>query len=128
MQETTLYDLDFGVMLPSTVHIIWPLNIQSLKLLVQRFRRIYIYIYKKVYYLTLTHAKCCQATSTSCDLCSCKVGSCYVQQFRRICIYKKLHCLNLTLGSRSHKMLPSSLCTCKVLGFYAQHRFLCPAV
>ena len=47
--------------------------------------------------------------STSCDLCSCKVWSSYVQQFRGRCIYMKIHYLTLTLRSGSHKMLPSTL-------------------
>ena len=51
------------------------------------------------------HTKCNPVPSTSFDLCSCKVWSCYVKWLRRRCIYKKIH--YLTLGSRSHKMLPS---------------------
>ena len=49
--------------------------------------------------------------STSCDLCTCKVWSCYGQWLRR-CITKKIHYLTLTArsrGSRSHKILPSTL-------------------
>ena len=49
--------------------------------------------------------------STSCDLCTCKVWSCYGKWLRR-CITKKIHYLTLTLRSResrSHKMLPSTL-------------------
>ena len=49
--------------------------------------------------------------STSCDLCTCKVGSCYGQWLRK-CITKKIHYLTLTprsRGSRSHKMLLSTL-------------------
>ena len=60
---------------------------------VQPFRR--RCIYKKVHYFTLdlrsrTTTKRCPVSSTSYDLCTCKVWSCiYVQQFRRKCIYKK---------------------------------------
>ena len=49
--------------------------------------------------------------STSCDLCTSKVWSCYGQWLRR-CITKKIHCLILTPRSReskSHKMLRSTL-------------------
>ena len=49
--------------------------------------------------------------STSCDLCTCKLWSCYDQWLRR-CITKKIHWLTLTprsRGSRSHKVLPSTL-------------------
>ena len=58
------------------------------------------------------HMKCCPVPSTPCDLCSYKVWRCYILQFRRRCIYKKIQ--NLTFwpwGSRSHKMLPSTLNT-----------------
>ena len=55
------------------------------------------------------HTKSCPVTFTSCDLFSYKVWSCYVKRFRRRCIYKKIQYWPLTLGSRSHKMLPSTL-------------------
>ena len=69
------------------------------------------YITKKIHYLTLTpsRTKCCPAPLTSCDLCSNKVWCCYILWVRRRCIYKKIHYLTLALGSRSHKMLPSTL-------------------
>ena len=122
--------------LPSTLYIMWPMHLQSLK----RFRR--RYIYKKIHYLTLGHdlgvevswniaqyplhyvtfatakfevamsnslwgdafsrkyiiwscpwsqghTKHCPVPSTSCYLCTCKVWSCYVQQFWRRCNSKK---------------------------------------
>ena len=55
------------------------------------------------------HTTCCPVPSTSCDLCTCQVWSCYVQWFRRRYICKKIHYLTLTLGSRSHEVLPSTL-------------------
>ena len=64
--------------------------------------------------------------STSCDLCICKVWSCYSQWLRR-CIYKKIRSLTLTprsRGTRSQEMLPSTfyimwpICTRKVLSCY----------
>ena len=51
------------------------------------------------------HTKCGPVPSTSCDLWTYKVWSCYVQQFRRRCIYKKIHYLTLTLRSMPHKRL-----------------------
>ena len=36
------------------------------------------------------HPKCCPVPSTSCDLSSYKVWSCYVKMFRKRCIYKKI--------------------------------------
>ena len=36
-----------------------------------------------------TNTKCCPVSSKSYDLYTCKVWSCYVQWFRRKCIYKK---------------------------------------
>ena len=41
--------------------------------------------------------KSCSVPSTSCDLCTWKVYSCYVQWFRGRCIYKKIHYLILGL-------------------------------
>ena len=108
------------------------------------------------------HMNCCLVPSTSCDLCTGKIWSCYFQKFMRRCVYKKIHFLTfdpnldlrvkvtknvtqyprhyvtyaqakfevatskslwgdaftgkyiiwpltLTLGSRSHKILPSTL-------------------
>ena len=55
------------------------------------------------------HTKCWPVPLTSCDLCTSKVWCCYIPWLRRRCIYKKIHYLTLTLGSRSHKMLPSTL-------------------
>ena len=57
--------------------------------------------------------------STSCALCPYKDWNCYVQQFRRSCIYKKIHYLtfDLDLGHTKHHQVPSSscfLCICKV--------------
>ena len=73
-------------------------------------------IIKKIHYLTLTrksrgqgHLKCCPVHSTSCDLCTSKVWCCYILLLRRRCIDKKILYLTLTLGSRSNKMLPSTL-------------------
>ena len=51
----------------------------------------------------------CPVTSTSCNLCTSKVWSCYIAWLISWCIYKKKHYLTLTLGSRSHEMLPSTL-------------------
>ena len=52
-------------------------------------------IYKKIKCLTFVlgqgHTKCCPVPSTSCDLFSYKVCSCYVYLFRRRYIYKKIH-------------------------------------
>ena len=46
--------------------------------------------------------------ATSCDLCTCEVYSCYVQWFRRICIYKKIHYMTWTLGQGHTKCCPVS--------------------
>ena len=44
------------------------------------------------------HTKCCPVPSTSCDLLTYKVWSCYVLPFRRRYIYKKIHYLTFDLG------------------------------
>ena len=71
-------------------------------------------ITKKKHYWTLTprlrglgQTKCCPVPSTSCDLCTSKVWCCYILWLKRRRICKKIH--YLTLGSRSHKMLSSTL-------------------
>ena len=43
------------------------------------------------------HTECCPVRSTSCDLFSYNVWSCYVYPFRRRYIYKKIHFLTLDL-------------------------------
>ena len=79
-------------MLPSSLYIIWPIQLQSLKLL-------RLTIQEEIHLQENTlfdlwpwgqgHTKCCPVPSTSCDLFSYKVWSCYVKRFRR-CIYKKI--------------------------------------
>ena len=57
------------------------------------------------------YTKCCPVPSTSHDLCTCKIWSCYVQLFRRRCIYKNdiIWPLTLSLGLRSYEVLFSTL-------------------
>ena len=75
---------------------------------------------ENIFFDLLTHRKCWQVPSTSCDLCTCKVWSCCVQCFRWRCIYKKIHNLTLTLTCQGHtKCLPVSSTSCdslKLLG------------
>ena len=152
-------------MLPSTLYIMWPIQLQSLKLLGLTIKE-EIHLQENTLFDLWPwpwgqgHTKCCPVPSTSCDLFSYKVWSCYVERFRRRCIYKKIQYLTfdldpkvkvtqnvaqyplhhvtypatkfevtmsnrlggdtitriyniwpmtLTLGSRSHEMVPSSL-------------------
>ena len=92
-------------------YTVWPMNLQSLNLLRPRVYRRCIYkkiLFYKLLNFLLGRMKCCPVPLKSCDLCTCKVWSCYIQWFRR-CIYKKIH-----------KILPNTLyimtdlCTCKV--------------
>ena len=57
------------------------------------------------------HMKCCLVPSTTCDLCTNKIWSCYFQNIMRRCVFKKIDfwSLILTLGSRSHETSPSTL-------------------
>ena len=52
-------------------------------------------------YLTLPqgkgHMKCCLVPSTSCDLCTGKIWSCYFQNIMRRCVFKKIHYLTFDL-------------------------------
>ena len=67
---------------PSTIYIMWPKEQQSLKLLRTLF---------DLWPWGQGHMKCCPVPSSSCDLCSYKVLSCYSQGFRRRYNYKKPH-------------------------------------
>ena len=101
-------------MLPSTLYIMWPIQLQSLKLLLLTLKE-EIHLQENTLFdlwpwpLGQGHSKCCPVPSTSCDLFSYRVWSCYIKMFRRRCIYKKIQFLTLTLGSMSHKILPSIL-------------------
>ena len=76
-------------MLPSTLYSMWPMHLQSLRLLHPAgFSRCN---YKKIQLLTFDfdfHTRCLAVPSTSCELCTCKINSWYVQQFRSRYIYK----------------------------------------
>ena len=79
---------------PSTLDIMWPMHRQNLKLLLRK-------VYEEMHLQENTlfdlwpwpwgqgHMKCHPVPSTSCDLCTYKVSSCYVQRFRRRYNYKK---------------------------------------
>ena len=79
---------------PSTLDIMWPMHRQNLKLLLLK-------VYEEMHLQENTlfdlwpwpwgqgHMKCHPVPSTSCDLCTYKVWSCYVQRFRRRYNYKK---------------------------------------
>ena len=44
------------------------------------------------------HMRCCLVPSTSCDLCTGKIWSCYFQNIMRRCVFKKIHYLTFDLG------------------------------
>ena len=79
---------------PSTLYIMWPIHGQNLKLLLRK-------VYEEMHLQEKTlfdlwpwpwgqgHTKCHPVPSTSCDLCTYKVSSCYVQRFWRRYNYKK---------------------------------------
>ena len=89
-------------MLPSTLYIMWPIQLQSLKLLGLK-------VLEEIHLQENTlfdlwpwpwgqdHTKCSPVPSTLCDLFSYKVWSCYVKRFRRRCIYKKIQYLTFDL-------------------------------
>ena len=115
LQENTLYDLDLVVKVTQNV-VQYPLNMTyapakfevatSNSLGEDGLTRKYI-IWPWPW--CQGHTKCCPVASTSCDLCTRELWSCYVQWFRRRRIYKKIHYLTLTPRSRSHEVLPSTL-------------------
>ena len=67
-----------------------------------------------------SHKMMLSIPSKPCDLCTCKGWSCYVQWFRRRCIYKKIHYLT-GQGHRKCCWVPSTsseLCNCIVWSCY----------
>ena len=96
-------------MLLSTIHIMWPMHLRTLKLLCPMVQEKMHFQVNTLFDRDPGHMKCCLVPSTSCYLCTGKIWSCYFQKFMRRCVYKKIHYLTLTLGSRSHEVLPSTL-------------------
>ena len=89
-------------MLPSTLYIMWPFQLQSLKLLHQKVKEEMHLQENSIFDLwpwpwCQGHTKCCPVPSTPCDLFSYKVWSCYVYLFRRRYIYKKIQHLTFDL-------------------------------
>ena len=88
--------------LPSTLDIMWPMQRQNLKLLLPK-----VYEEMRLQENILFdlwpwpwgqgHTKHHPVPSTSCDLCTGKIWSCYFQKFMRRCIYKKIHYLTFDL-------------------------------
>ena len=81
-------------MLPSTLYIMWPIQLQSLKLLRLTVKEEIQLQENTIFDLWpwpwgQGHTKCRPVPSTSCDLFIYKVWSCYLQWFRRRYIYKK---------------------------------------
>ena len=85
--------------------------------------------------LTLGYTKSHQVPSTSCEVCTGKIWSCYFQKFMRRCIYKKIHYLtfdldhgvkftqNVTQYPLHHVIFASTscdLCICKVWSCYVK--------
>ena len=97
------------------LYIMWPMYLQSLKLLGPMVKEMH-YQDKTLFDLEVWpwpqsqgHKKCCPVHSTLCNLCTSKFWCCYIPWLGRWYIYKKIYYLTLTLGSRSRKMLPSTL-------------------
>ena len=86
----------------STLDIMWPTQRQNLKLLLPK-----VYEEMRLQENTLFdlwpwtwgqgHTKHHPVPSTSCDLYTDKIWSCYFQKFMRKCIYKKIHYLTFDL-------------------------------
>ena len=77
--------------LPSTIYIMWPLHLQSLRLLGPTVKEGGDALTRKYiiwpWLLGQCYTKHCLVPSTSRDLCTCKVWSCYIQGFRIRYIY-----------------------------------------
>ena len=122
LQENTLFDLDLHRNVPQyPLHHVTYIIAKFEVAMSKRSRR--RNIYKKILYLPLTLASRSHKMLLSTDLCTCEFWSCYVQWFRRRCIYKKMY--NLTFGLALLKYRPLSstscdLCFCKVWSYYVQ--------
>ena len=100
------------------LYIMWPMYLQSLKLLQPMVKEMHYQentlfyltprshkmllgtldimrpMHQQIHYLTLWgqgHTKCFPVPSTSCNLCTSKVWYCYIPRLRKRCIYKKKH-------------------------------------
>ena len=108
-QESKLYDLDLGVKVTQNVakyhphHVTYaPVNFEvamsngSGK---DSFTRKYIIWPWGIWPWPQGqgHMKCCLVPSTSCDLCTGKIWSCYLQNIMRRCVFKKIHYLTFDL-------------------------------
>ena len=114
-------------MLPSTIHIMWNFEVaMSNGLGEDAFTRKYI-IWPGPQ--CQGHMKCCLVPSTSCDLCTCKIWSCYFQKFMGRWVYKKIHYLTFDLdlgvkftwkGTQYPPSTSCDLCIYKVWSCYVQ--------
>ena len=118
-QENTLFGLDprsresmSHEMLPSTLDIMWPMHQQSLMLL--------HYMVKEKMHLqenTLFEIELGVKVTRNIpqyprhhvSYAPAQFDYCNIPRLMRRCIYKKIHWLTLTIGSRSREMLPSAL-------------------
>ena len=72
-------------MLPSTFYIMWPIQLKSSKLLGQKVKEEMHLQENSIFKLWpwgQGHTKCCPVSSTSCDLFSYKIWSCYVKKVK----------------------------------------------
>ena len=119
---TSFFTFDLDLVMPSTIPSkscdrrtckVWSNYAEWLRRRCVYKKNAIYYIYFELWPLTLSFdrgpTKHCPVPSTSCDHCTCKVWSCYVQRLRRRCIYKKIRYLTLTFRTMSHKTLPSIL-------------------
>ena len=109
LQESKLYDLDLGVKVTQNVaqyhphHVTYaPVNFEvamSNGSGEDSFTRKYIIWPWGIWPWPQdqSHMKCCLVPSTSCDLCTGKIWSCYFQNIMRRCVFKKIHYLTFDL-------------------------------
>ena len=80
-------------MLPSTLDFMWPMHQQSLMLLHPMVKE-KMHLQEKTLFdldLWVSHWKCCPVPSTSCDLCTYRVWSCYVKALGGEAFTRKLN-------------------------------------
>ena len=120
MHIQEIFDLTLTIKVTWSIalYIMWPMYLQSLKLLQRIVKEMHFQEKNIIWSWPLGqggqgHMKCCPVPSTSCDLCTSKVWCCYIQWLRRKCIYKKIHYLTLTSRGQGHtKCCPVPLTSC----------------
>ena len=98
LQESTLYGLDLGVKVTQNVAQYPPhhATYAPVKFEVAMSNGLGDDAFTRKYIIWRSH-EVLSVPLTSCDICTCKIWSCYFEKFMRRCVYKKIHYLTFDL-------------------------------